>query len=113
MGCLVNEASGLAEIAERLAAAWLAAGHAWQKTDAWQWWGLPAVMTLEDLAALLQLHIHTLRADLSRRPESLPPRLYLPGRSSVRFLAADVVAWLLACKSPQNSSGVAAQAAEG
>lgn len=109
----MNDAGGLVEIAERLADAWLAAGRAWQKPDAWQWWGLPAVMTLDDLAALLQLHIHTLRADLSRRPESLPPRLYLPGRSSVRFLAADVVAWLLSCKLPQNSSGVVAPAAEG
>lgn len=109
----MNNMCGIAEVAERLADAWLAAGHAWHKPEAWQWWGLPAVMTLDDLATLLQLHIHTLRADLSRRPESLPPRLHLPGRSSVRFLAADVVAWLLASKSPQNSSGVVAQATKG
>lgn len=57
---------------------------------------LPEVATIEDIARLLRIHVNTARADLSRRPESLPPRMRLPGRRSVRFLKKDVVAWLAA-----------------
>ena len=59
----------------------------------------PEVMTLENLGQLLQIPVNTLRADLHRRPETMPRRLYLPGRRLVRFLRADVAAWLLACTS--------------
>lgn len=55
---------------------------------------LPEVATIDDIAKLLRLHVNTVRADLHRRPESLPPRLLLPGRRTVRFLKADVLAWL-------------------
>lgn len=55
---------------------------------------LPPVSTIKDLARFLRLHEHTVRADLSRRPDSLPPRMHLPGRRSVRFLREDVIAWL-------------------
>ncbi len=56
----------------------------------------PEVMTLENLSQWLQIPVNTLRADLRRRPESMPRRLNLPGRRLVRFLRADVAAWLLA-----------------
>jgi len=56
----------------------------------------PEVMTLENLGQWLQIPVNTLRADLHRRPESMPRRLHLPGRRMVRFLRADVAAWLLA-----------------
>ena len=59
----------------------------------------PELMTLENLGQLLQIPANTLRADLHRRPETMPRRLYLPGRRLVRFLRADVAAWLLACTS--------------
>lgn len=55
---------------------------------------LPSVSTIRDLARFLRLHEHTVRADLIRRPDSLPPRMHLPGRRSVRFLKEDVIAWL-------------------
>lgn len=55
---------------------------------------LPPVSTIRDLARFLRLHEHTVRADLVRRPDSLPPRMHLPGRRSVRFLREDVIAWL-------------------
>lgn len=61
--------------------------------------GQPEVMTLENLGQLLQIPVNTLRADLHRRPHSMPRRLYLPGRRLVRFLRADVADWLLACTS--------------
>jgi hypothetical protein len=59
----------------------------------------PEVMTLENLGQLLQIPVNTLRADLHRRPETMPRRFYLPGRRLVRFLRVDVAAWLLACRS--------------
>ena len=68
----------------------------------------PEVMTLENLGQLLQIPVNTLRADLHRRPETMPRRLYLPGRRLVRFLRVDVAAWLLACTS---TSGVIVDAA--
>lgn len=55
---------------------------------------LPPVMTIKDLADFLRLHEHTVRADLTRRPNSLPPRMYLPGRRTVRFSKQAVIAWL-------------------
>ena len=55
---------------------------------------LPPISTIRDLARFLRLHEHTVRADLVRRPDSLPPRMHLPGRRSVRFLREDVIAWL-------------------
>ena len=59
----------------------------------------PEVMTLENLGQLLQIPVNTLRADLHRSPKTMPRRLYLPGRRLVRFLRADVAAWLLASTS--------------
>lgn len=59
----------------------------------------PEVMTLENLGQLLQIPVSTLRADVHRRPESMPGRLYLPGRRLIRFLRAEVAAWLLASTS--------------
>lgn len=59
---------------------------------------LPPVLTIRDLADLLRLNEHTVRADLHRRPASLPPRLHLPGRRTVRFAKQAVVAWLASSK---------------
>ena len=59
----------------------------------------PEVMTLENLGQLLQIPVNTLRADLHRRPETMPRRLYLPGRRLVRFLRVDVAVWLLSSRS--------------
>lgn len=55
---------------------------------------LPPVLTIKDLADFLRLHEHTVRADLNRRPDSLPPRMHLPGRRTVRFSKEVVIAWL-------------------
>lgn len=60
--------------------------------------GVPEVMTLQDLVALLRIPLNTARADLHRKPEALPPRLLLPGRRVVRFLKRDVADWLLAAR---------------
>ena len=62
---------------------------------------LPDVATIADIAKLLRLHVNTVRADLHRRPESLPPRLRLPGRRTVRFLKVDVLAWMNTNRPPE------------
>jgi len=70
----------------------------------------PEVMTLDNLGQLLQIPVNTLRADMHRSPETMPRRLYLPGRRLVRFLRADVAAWLLASTS---NDGVIVGGADG
>ena len=64
---------------------------------------LPEVVTIDDIAKLLRLHVNTVRADLHRRPDSLPPRIRLPGRRTVRFLKADVLTWLNTHRTPKAS----------
>lgn len=51
-------------------------------------------LTVEDLAALLQRSVATVRSDVSRRPHTLPPRLVVPGTKGVMWLEADVRDWL-------------------
>jgi len=61
---------------------------------------LPPVLKIKELADFLRLHEHTVRADLTRKPNSLPPRMHLPGRRSVRFSKEVVIAWLAGTTSP-------------
>ncbi len=51
-------------------------------------------LTVEDLAALLQRSVATVRSDVSRRPHTLPPRLVVPGTKGVMWLESDVRDWL-------------------
>lgn len=51
-------------------------------------------LTVEDLAALLQRSVATVKSDVSRRPHTLPPRLVVPGTKAVMWLEADVHEWL-------------------
>lgn len=73
---------------------------------------LPEVVTIDDIAKLLRLHVNTVRADLHRRPDSLPPRIRLPGRRTVRFLKADVLTWLNTHRTPK-ASELVVQGADG
>ena len=59
----------------------------------------PEEMRLETLGELAQIPGNTPRADLHGRPETMPRRLYLPGRRLVRFLRVDVAVWLLSSRS--------------
>lgn len=56
-------------------------------------------LTVEDLSELIGRKASTIRTDVSRRPESLPPRLRIPGSSKVLWLETDVRAWLESCRS--------------
>lgn len=52
------------------------------------------LLTVADLAAILRLSPKTLKSDVSRRPETLPPRVRVPGGRRVLWRAKDVEAWL-------------------
>lgn len=55
---------------------------------------IPLLLTLEDLAAVLGRSPETIRRDLRRNPDAVPPRLQLPGTRLLRWRAVDVEAWL-------------------
>ena len=55
---------------------------------------VPLLLTLEDLAAILGRSPETIRRDLRRNPDAVPPRLQIPGTRLLRWRAADVEAWL-------------------
>lgn len=55
---------------------------------------LEKLLLIEDLADVLGLSPETIRSDVSRAPDRLPPRLIIPGRKAVRWRKADVDAWL-------------------
>ena len=48
----------------------------------------------EDLAPLLGRAASTIKTDVRRRPETLPPRFKIPGSNRVMWLEADVLAWI-------------------
>ena len=48
----------------------------------------------DDLAPLLGRAVSTIKADVRRRPESLPPRLLIPGSKQLLWLEQDVVEWI-------------------
>lgn len=54
----------------------------------------PNIVGPEYLADLLQRTVKTIRTDASRRPESLPPRLVIPGTARLMWVEEDVLAWL-------------------
>ena len=52
------------------------------------------LMTLTDLAELLGRSPETIRKDIRRNPEAVPPRLVLPHTRLLRWRQCDVDAWL-------------------
>lgn len=54
------------------------------------------LLTLNELAALLRRRPETIRKDLRRNPDAVPPRLNLPGTRLLRWRACDVQNWLAA-----------------
>ena len=55
---------------------------------------LERLLTLEDLAEMLGRSAQTIKKDLRRNPDAVPPRLQLPGTRLLRWRATDVQAWL-------------------
>lgn len=60
----------------------------------------------EYLVPLLHKQVSTIRVDASRRPESLPPRLLIPGSTKLLWLESDVLAWIESCRTakPEKTS---------
>lgn len=54
----------------------------------------PKLLNSSDLAKLLHKTKRTVEVDVTRRPESLPPRLRMPGSRKVLWLESDVHKWL-------------------
>jgi len=52
------------------------------------------LLKAEDLAPMLGRAASTIKTDVRRRPESLPPRLRIPGSNRVVWVEADVLEWL-------------------
>lgn len=55
---------------------------------------MPKTLTADDLAPLLHRTAETIKVDARRKPESLPPRLIIPGSSKLLWLESDVKTWL-------------------
>lgn len=49
---------------------------------------------VEELAPMLGLTVATVKADVSRRPHVLPPRVMFPGSRRVRWLRSTVERWV-------------------
>lgn len=52
------------------------------------------LLKINDLAVILGRSPLTIRCDVSRRPETLPPRLIMPGSNRVIWAEADVEKWI-------------------
>ncbi len=55
-------------------------------------------LTAEDLSPLLGRAVSTIKTDVRRRPETLPPRLRIPGSTRLIWLERDVIAWIDKCR---------------
>lgn len=53
---------------------------------------------VNELGPILGKASQTIYKDLGRNPAALPPPLRIPGSSRTRWLMADVLAWLEACR---------------
>lgn len=54
----------------------------------------PNIVGPEYIADLLGMDLSTVKAYSSRKPDSLPPRLNIPGMTKLRWVEADVLDWL-------------------
>jgi predicted DNA-binding transcriptional regulator AlpA len=54
----------------------------------------PNIVGPEYIAALLHRKLSTVRVDARRKPESLPPRLQIPGVAKLLWVEADVLEWV-------------------
>jgi len=52
------------------------------------------LLKIKDMAEILGRSPLTVRVDVSRRPETLPPRIVMPGSNRVVWDANDVSEWL-------------------
>jgi predicted DNA-binding transcriptional regulator AlpA len=65
------------------------------------------IMTADDLSPLLGRAVNTIKTDVRRRPETLPPRLRIPGSNRLLWLEQDVIDWLNQCRVTSYRAGKA------
>jgi predicted DNA-binding transcriptional regulator AlpA len=49
---------------------------------------------IDELSWILRRAESSIRSDICRKPESLPPRIKMPGSSRLLWLESDVLEWL-------------------
>ena len=54
----------------------------------------PTIVGPEYIAELLGIEVSTVKMDARRTPQSLPPRLAIPGRKALMWVEEDVLDWL-------------------
>jgi hypothetical protein len=60
------------------------------------------ILDADDLVPILRRTAETIKTDARRRPQSLPPRLRIPGSSKLIWLEKDVLEWLDGCREGKN-----------
>ena len=58
----------------------------------------PKVVGPEYLVPLLHRTIKTIKVDARARPDTLPPRLVIPGSARLLWLETDVWTWINSCR---------------
>lgn len=59
------------------------------------------LLTIVDVARLLGRSPQTLKSDLLRNPQAVPPRIRIPGTRLLRWREADVKNWLSTHAAPR------------
>jgi len=52
------------------------------------------LLNLSELAEILKRSAETIKKDLRRSPEAVPPRVLIPGTRALRWRVADVEEWI-------------------
>jgi hypothetical protein len=53
---------------------------------------------VEELATMIHRAVPSIKSDLIRKPDSLPPRVKMPGSRKLLWLRSDVIEWLHQCR---------------
>ena len=66
---------------------------------------VPKLLDLSELSEVLGRSPETIKKDLKRNPDAVPPRLQLPGTRLLRWRAVDVNTWLGQYAQPTMTDG--------
>ena len=56
------------------------------------------LLDVKELSLKIRKTVRTIQVDVTRRPETLPPRLIIPGGRKLLWLDTDVDKWLEKCR---------------
>jgi predicted DNA-binding transcriptional regulator AlpA len=56
------------------------------------------IIGINEMCNLLQKTERTIREDIRRKPQCLPPRIVVPGSSRLLWFESDVEQWLSSCR---------------